>query len=69
MKQSKFLKDKSIFLSLLLFLTSSMPLPHLSPYTSPLFLFTNRQASQGYQRNIPYQLAKRLGTSSHIKAR
>lgn len=48
---------------------SSRPpsLPHSLRPTLPLFPIRKRQAFQGYQINMAYQVAIRLGTSPHIK--
>lgn len=36
--------------------------------TPPPFLYRKRQASNGYQPNVGYQLAVRVGTFPHMKA-
>ena len=44
------------------------PLPHTQIHPSFSVSLQKRQASQGYQPNMTYQVAIRLSTSHHIKA-
>lgn len=44
----------------------STPPPLYSQFTPPLFPFRKRQISQGYQPDMAYQLALRLGTSLYV---
>lgn len=37
--------------------------------TPSLFLFSKRYTPQGYQPNVTYQIAIRLGTSTHMRSR
>ena len=52
-----------------IYFTSRLQFPLNAPLLpTPLFLFRKWQDSQGYQPNMSYQVAIRLGTSPHIKA-
>lgn len=71
----KFSFDYFLILFLLLYhkLHPNHSFPALYPFlvtllSSPSFSFRNDQASQKYEANMVYQVARKLGTSPHVKA-